>query len=88
MEVEKLLVNGKTTTSLQTNISPKSIISNVTNNRNELLNNCMANEFFLNQSIHKKMQSGVSILSTFVQFLCFTQFGGSSYRFSFDKFAA
>ena len=34
------------------------------------------------------MQSGVSILSTFVQFLCFTQFGGSSHRLSFDKFAA
>ena len=49
----------------------------------------MVNEFFfLNQSIHKKMQSGVSILSTFVQFLCFTQFGGSSHRLSFDKFAA
>ena len=47
----------------------------------------MANEFFfLNQSIHKKMQSGN--LSTFVQFLCFTQFGGSSHRLSFDKFAA
>ena len=52
----------------------RSIISNVTNSKNELLNNCMANEFFLNQSIHKNMQSGVSILSTFVQFSCFTQF--------------
>ena len=33
----------------------QSNISNVTNNRNELLNNCMANEFFfkINQSIKK-----------------------------------
>ena len=32
----------------------QSIISNVTNNKNELLKNYMANEFVLNKSIHNK----------------------------------
>lgn len=96
MELEELLVNCNVTDSCQANLSPKQKIKRY--KKNEPLKNCLAHNFskiskLQNASI-KFVISASFVFSVFfflllmlwAFFLCFTQSGGGSQCFNFDKF--
>lgn len=96
MELEELLVNCNITDSCQANLSPKQKIKRY--KKNEPLKNCLAHNFSkISKLQNASIKFGISasfvfsvffflLLMLWAFFLCFTQSGGGSQCFNFDKF--